>query len=74
MHAAEKLALPFLNLYLDSLLPNFVNGANFAVSGATIQPVDGKLFEAGFNHFSLNIQLLQFEQFKDRTIELNNQG
>lgn len=45
----------------------------FAASGATIQPADGKLFEAGFNPLSLNTQLLQFEQFKDRTTELFNQ-
>lgn len=73
-HAAERLGLPFLNAYLDSLQPNFQHGANFAAGGSTIQPVDGKLSGAGFNPLSLNIQMLQFEQLKERTMELYNQG
>ena len=71
---AEKLGLPFLSAYLDSIEPNFRHGANFGASGSTIQPTDAKLFGAGFNPLSLNIQLLQFEQFKDRTKEPFNQG
>lgn len=47
---------------------------NFAASGSTIQPVDSKLFGAGFNPLSLNIQLSQFEQLKERSMELYNQG
>ncbi|XP_075657050.1 GDSL esterase/lipase At3g27950-like [Castanea sativa] len=70
---AEKLGLPFLSAYLDSIKPNFRHGANFGASGSTIQPADAKLFGAGFNPLSLNIQLLQFEQFKDRTKEAFNQ-
>ncbi|XP_050276480.1 GDSL esterase/lipase At3g27950-like isoform X2 [Quercus robur] len=70
---AEKLGLPFLSAYLDSIEPNFRHGANFAASGSTIQPTDAKLFGAGFSPLSLNIQLLQFEQFKDRTKEPFNQ-
>ncbi|KAK7838646.1 gdsl esterase/lipase [Quercus suber] len=71
---AEKLGLPFLSAYLDSIEPNFRHGANFGASGSTIQPTDAKLFGAGFNPLSLNIQLLQFEQFKDRTKEPFNQA
>ncbi|KAK9191799.1 hypothetical protein WN943_020414 [Citrus x changshan-huyou] len=71
---AEGLGLPFLNAYLDSLQPNFQHGANFAASGSTIQPVDSKLFGAGFNPLSLNIQLSQFEQLKERSMELYNQA
>ncbi|GMY26334.1 GDSL esterase/lipase At3g27950-like isoform X1 [Fagus crenata] len=71
---AEKLGLPLLSAYLDSIEPNFRHGANFAASGSTIQPADAKLFGAGFNPLSLNIQLLQFEQFKDRTNEPFNQA
>ena len=71
---AEKLGLPFLSAYLDSIEPNFRHGANFGASGSTIQPTDAKLFGAGFSHLSLHIQLLQFEQFKDRTKEPLNQG
>nr|POE71147.1 gdsl esterase/lipase [Quercus suber] len=72
--AAEKLGLPFLSAYLDSIEPNFRHGANFGASGSTIQPTDAKLFGAGFSPLSLNIQLLQFEQFKDRTKESFNQA
>ncbi|KAI9169342.1 hypothetical protein LWI28_010899 [Acer negundo] len=55
---ADKLGLPYLNAYLDALLPNFRHGAGFAAAGATIQPVDAKIFGAGFNPLSLDIQLL----------------
>ena len=72
--AADKLGLPYLNAYLDALLPNFRRGASFAAAGSTIQPVDAKLFGAGFNPLSLNIQLLQFEQLKERVNEYYNQG
>ncbi|KAB1213141.1 hypothetical protein CJ030_MR5G015863 [Morella rubra] len=71
---AEKLGFPFLSAYLDSIGANFRHGANFAASGSTIRPADAKLFEAGFNPLSLNIQLLQFEQFKDRMRDLYNQA
>lgn len=70
---AERLGFPLLSAYLDSIAPNFRHGANFAASGSTIQPVDAKLFGAGFNPLSLNIQLSQFQQFKDRTKEQYNQ-
>ena len=72
--AAEKLGLPYLSGYLDSIGTNFRYGANFATAGSTIQPVDAKIFEMGFSPFSLDIQLFQFEQFKARTIELYKEG
>lgn len=71
---AEKLGLPFVGAYLDSIGISFRHGANFATGGSTIQPVDSKIFEAGFSPISLDIQLLQFEQFKARTFELYNEG
>ncbi|KAK4841576.1 hypothetical protein QYF36_006805 [Acer negundo] len=71
---ADKLGLPYLNAYLDALLPNFRHGAGFAAAGATIQPVDAKIFGAGFNPLSLDIQLLQFEQLKERVNEFYNQA
>ncbi|KAG7980029.1 hypothetical protein I3843_05G160200 [Carya illinoinensis] len=71
---AEKLGLPFLGAYLDSIGPNFRHGTNFAASGSTIRPADAKLFGAGFNPLSLDIQLSQFEQFKERTKDLYNQA
>ncbi|KAL5552781.1 hypothetical protein UlMin_040182 [Ulmus minor] len=67
---AQSLGSPFLSAYLDSIESNFSHGANFAASGSTVEPVNAKLYGAGFNPLSLNIQLLQFEQLKDRTEEL----
>lgn len=71
---AEKLSLPYLSAYLDSIGTNFRHGANFATGGSTIQPVDIKIFGAGFSPISLQIQLLQFKQFKARTEELFKEG
>lgn len=71
---AEKLGLPFLSAYLDSLEANFQHGADFAASGTTIQPVDGKMYGSGLNPLSLNVQLLQFEELKERTGELHGQA
>jgi len=72
--AAEKLDLPYLGAFLDSLGTNFHHGANFAASGATIEPATGLLIDSGFNPLSLEIQLSQFDQFKNRTIELHTKG
>ncbi|KAL9246525.1 hypothetical protein vseg_020047 [Gypsophila vaccaria] len=71
---AEKLGLPYLSAYLDAMAANFTHGANFAVIGSTLKPVDGKLYEQDATPLSLNIQLLQFQQFKDRVEELYKQG
>ncbi|KAE8688339.1 putative Enhancer of rudimentary protein [Hibiscus syriacus] len=71
---ANELKLPFLSSYLDAIDSNFRHGANFASSGSTIQPADGKLVNVGFSPLSLDIQLLQFQQLKQRTKELYDQG
>ncbi|OMO81629.1 Lipase, GDSL [Corchorus olitorius] len=46
---ASELKLPFVSAYLDAIESNFRHGANFAASGATIQPADGKLVGADKN-------------------------
>uniref|UniRef100_A0A7N1A7Y9 GDSL esterase/lipase n=2 Tax=Kalanchoe fedtschenkoi TaxID=63787 RepID=A0A7N1A7Y9_KALFE len=71
---AEKLQMPFSSAYLDSFLPNFRRGANFAQGGSTIQPLDGQMFQSGFNPLSLNLQIQQFEGFKSRITELYEMG
>ncbi|PIN04876.1 Alpha-L-fucosidase [Handroanthus impetiginosus] len=71
---AKKLGFPYLRAYLDSIGADFAHGANFAASGSTIQHLDGKLFSAGFNPFTLDVQILQFEQFKARSIESYSQA
>ncbi|KAF8015660.1 hypothetical protein BT93_H1245 [Corymbia citriodora subsp. variegata] len=71
---AEKLGLPFVSAYLDSVGSDYRHGANFATGGSTIQPIDGRAFDARFSPISLNVQLLQFQQFKARTSELFSDG
>ncbi|OWM76124.1 hypothetical protein CDL15_Pgr009770 [Punica granatum] len=68
---AEMLGLPSVSAYLDSVGSDFRHGANFAMGGSTIQPVNGRLFEARFSPISLEIQLSQFQQFKARARELH---
>ena len=63
-----------MSAYLDSIGTNFKHGANFATGGSTIQPVDTRIFTRNYSAISLDIQILQFEQFKERSIELYNQG
>ena len=69
---AEKLGLPYVSAYMDSMGTNFRHGANFATGGSTIQPADMTVIGAGFSPISLDLQLLQFKQFKARTEEMAN--
>uniref|UniRef100_A0A7C9ATI2 Alpha-L-fucosidase n=1 Tax=Opuntia streptacantha TaxID=393608 RepID=A0A7C9ATI2_OPUST len=71
---AEKLGLPYLSAFLDPLEGSFQHGADFAASGSTIRKVDGKMYGTGINPLSLSVQLLQFEQLKERTGELYEQA
>ncbi|KAK1423255.1 hypothetical protein QVD17_18552 [Tagetes erecta] len=71
---AEKLGLPYLSAYLDSIKANYTHGANFATGGATIKRVNESWFVNDVSPFSLDIQVEQFNQFKDRTIYLFNQA
>ncbi|KAI6671279.1 hypothetical protein NL676_006164 [Syzygium grande] len=59
----EKLGLPYMSAYLDSIGANFRRGANFATGGSSILP-------GPFSPFDLGIQISQFKQFKSRTTEL----
>ncbi|XP_057547097.1 GDSL esterase/lipase At5g14450-like isoform X2 [Amaranthus tricolor] len=63
---AEELELPYLSSYLDAIEGNFRHGANFAAFGAPIQPVNANIYGNLFNPLALNIQLLQFQQLKER--------
>ncbi|KAK6121106.1 hypothetical protein DH2020_045158 [Rehmannia glutinosa] len=56
----------FLSPYLDSLGSTFSNGANFAIAGSATLPK--------FVPFALNIQVMQFKHFKDRSAELAATG
>lgn len=60
---AEKVGLPYLSAYLDSLGTSFKHGANFATGGSSIRV-------GGYSPFHLDIQISQFIRFKSRTIDL----
>lgn len=66
--------MPYLSSYLDAIEGNFRHGANFAAFGAPIQPVNANIYGNLFNPLALNIQLLQFQQLKERIGELQKQG
>ncbi|XP_076941631.1 GDSL esterase/lipase At5g14450-like [Bidens hawaiensis] len=63
---ADKLGLPFLCAYMDSIGTNYRHGANFAVSGATIQLQDAVSLNKTFCFITLSEQLFQFQEFKRR--------
>ncbi|CAA0842276.1 GDSL esterase/lipase [Striga hermonthica] len=62
----EHLDTKYLSPYLDSLESDFSNGVNFAVTGSCTLP---KL-----RPFNLNIQILQFKHFYNRSVELHSKG
>ncbi|KAK4477362.1 hypothetical protein RD792_016583 [Penstemon davidsonii] len=71
---AEHLGLPYPSPYLDSIGTNFGHGANFATGGSTIRRQNETIYENGISPFSLDIQIVQFDQFKERTNELYHQA
>lgn len=73
-YAAKHLRLPYLSAYLDSIGTSFRHGANFATGGARIRRFNTSFFVTGESPFSLDIQIVQFDQFKARTINLYNHG
>lgn len=63
----ESLNTRFLTPYLDSMSGStFTNGANFAVVGSSTLPK--------YLPFSLNIQVMQFQHFKARSLQLATSG
>ncbi|XP_026435458.1 GDSL esterase/lipase At1g09390-like isoform X1 [Papaver somniferum] len=62
----EHIHTSYLTPYLQSLDPNFSNGANFAISGASTLPE--------YVPFSLDVQILQFRRFRSLSIELVSRG
>ncbi|XP_057778834.1 GDSL esterase/lipase At1g09390-like [Salvia miltiorrhiza] len=62
----QSLNASFLSPYLDSLGSSFSNGANFAIAGSTTLPKNVP--------FALNIQVMQFKRFKDRSVDLASTG
>ncbi|KAF3504381.1 hypothetical protein F2Q69_00044861 [Brassica cretica] len=70
---AERVGLPYLSAYLNSLGSNFRHGANFATGGSTIRRQNETIFQYGISPFSLDMQIAQFDQFKSRSAELFSQ-
>lgn len=62
----ESVNSSYLTPYLESLGSNFTNGADFAISGAATLP--------RYVPFSLDVQILQFNRFQARSIELTSKG
>ncbi|XP_024030311.1 GDSL esterase/lipase At5g14450 [Morus notabilis] len=71
---AERLGLPYLSAYLNSLGTSYKHGANFATGGSTIRRQNETIFENGISPFSLDMQIAQFNQFKARTRDLYQQA
>ncbi|CAN0904299.1 GDSL esterase/lipase At5g14450 [Linum grandiflorum] len=60
---ADRLKLPYLSAYLDSVGTDFKHGANFATGGSSIRP-------GGYSPFDLGVQISQFKRFKAQTNQL----
>ncbi|VVA94417.1 unnamed protein product [Arabis nemorensis] len=72
---AESLGLPYLSAFLDSVGSNFSHGANFATAGSTIRAPNTTLHQSGgFSPFSLDVQLVQFSNFHNRSQTLRSRG
>uniref|UniRef100_A0A6N2MAT8 Alpha-L-fucosidase n=1 Tax=Salix viminalis TaxID=40686 RepID=A0A6N2MAT8_SALVM len=65
---AERLRLPYLSAYLNSIGTSYRHGANFATGGSTIRRQNETIFEYGISPFALDMQIVQFDQFKARTL------
>ncbi|KAL3835620.1 hypothetical protein ACJIZ3_010356 [Penstemon smallii] len=64
---AERLGLPYLSAFLDSIGSNFNHGANFATAGSTIRPQNTTISQSGYSPFDLNVQLAQYSDFLKRS-------
>ncbi|KAL5572811.1 hypothetical protein UlMin_022408 [Ulmus minor] len=71
---AERLGLPYLSAYLNSLGTSYKHGANFATGGSTIRKPNETIYEYGISPFYLDMQIKQFSQFKVRTRYLYEQA
>ncbi|KAK8549082.1 hypothetical protein V6N13_054160 [Hibiscus sabdariffa] len=71
---ADAFGLPFINAYLDSVGTNFSHGINFATAASTIRLPNRIIPRGGFSPFYLDLQYLQFEQFKSRSQMIRKQG
>nr|GMD16624.1 GDSL esterase/lipase At3g26430-like [Ipomoea batatas] len=66
---AESLRLNRVHAFLDSVGSNFSHGANFATAGSTIRPQNTTISQSGYSPISLDVQSVQFSDFKRRSQE-----
>ncbi|EEF48393.1 Esterase precursor, putative [Ricinus communis] len=71
---AQSFNLPYLSAYLNSLGTSFSHGANFATGASTIRLPFSIIPSGSSSPFFLDIQLLQFMQFKNRSQIIRKQG
>ncbi|KAH6754743.1 hypothetical protein C2S53_020646 [Perilla frutescens var. hirtella] len=64
---AEDLKIGYVTPYLESLNPNFKNGANFALAGSSAMP--GEICP-----YSLKTQVFEFVRFYNRSLQLRLEG
>ncbi|KAK7247380.1 hypothetical protein RIF29_42262 [Crotalaria pallida] len=64
---ANSMGLPYLSAYLDSMGSNFSYGGNFATAGSTIRPPNITKSRSGYSPISLDVQTVQFSDFKTRS-------
>ncbi|GAA0172262.1 hypothetical protein LIER_26116 [Lithospermum erythrorhizon] len=65
-YLCEALNTSMLTPYLESLAPDFSNGANFAIGGSSTLPK--------YVPFSLDVQILEYLRFKSRSSKLYSKG
>ncbi|KAL2903461.1 hypothetical protein RDABS01_002171, partial [Bienertia sinuspersici] len=66
----EKLGLPYLSAYLNSVGSNFTYGANFATAGSTIRPQN----TTTYSPVSLNVQFAEYSSFIISSQAVSKQG
>lgn len=71
---AEGLDLPYLSAFLDSIGSNFSHGANFATAGSTIRPQNTTMAQSGYSPISLDVQGVQFSDFRTRSRIIRQKG
>ncbi|CAM8992278.1 unnamed protein product [Rhodiola kirilowii] len=71
---AERLKLPYLSAYLNSIGSDYRHGANFATGGSTIQKPNETIYQYGISPFFLGMQVSHYDQFRERTGELYKQA
>ncbi|WJX53428.1 hypothetical protein P8452_39420 [Trifolium repens] len=71
---SQNLGLPYLSAYLDSVGSNFSHGVNFATAGSTIRPQNTTKSHSGYSPISLDVQLVQYSDFKTRSILIRKKG